>query len=135
MGPEAASALETLEVWSCQEKGGFVWMFFGDKDTPMDARPAIPWVPELNKPGKLPATRHSAAIAHPLHASLQPSLDLLSIACGQRVCLQRSRNLSMQACSCSMHAGWTHVHGEVFIKANHWMVMENVSGASSVMFC
>jgi phenylpropionate dioxygenase-like ring-hydroxylating dioxygenase large terminal subunit len=42
-----------LEVWSCKEKGGFVWLFFGDKDTPMKSRPSIPWVKELNNPGVL----------------------------------------------------------------------------------
>lgn len=46
------SAAGSLEVWSCKEKGGFVWMFFGDKDTPMKGRPSIPWVKELNNPGK-----------------------------------------------------------------------------------
>ena len=40
-----------LEIWSCKEKGGFVWLFFGDKDTPMRSRPSIPWVKELNNPG------------------------------------------------------------------------------------
>lgn len=43
-----------LEIWSCVEKGGFVWMFFGDKNCPMRDRPKIPWVKELNNPGKPP---------------------------------------------------------------------------------
>ena len=40
-----------LEVWDCIERGGFVWLFFGDKDMPLAARPPIPWVPELDKKG------------------------------------------------------------------------------------
>ena len=47
----SAEADHCLEVWSCKEKGGFVWLFFGDKDTPMQSRPKIPWVKELNNPG------------------------------------------------------------------------------------
>lgn len=33
-----------------EEKGGFVWLFFGSKKLPKDARPPIPHVPELNHP-------------------------------------------------------------------------------------
>lgn len=28
-----------------------MWLFFGDKDTPTDSRPPIPWVPELDTDG------------------------------------------------------------------------------------
>ena len=40
-----------LEVWDCEERGGFVWLFFGTPTTPRAARPPIPWVPELSLPG------------------------------------------------------------------------------------
>lgn len=59
-----------LEVWSCIEKGGFVWLFFGDKDTPMKSRPTIPWVKELNNPGafaEASRTFHCNAVDTSMH--------------------------------------------------------------------
>ena len=39
-----------LSAYSVVEKGGFVWLFNGSKALPMDARPPIPYVPELDDP-------------------------------------------------------------------------------------
>jgi len=35
---------------SVEERGGFIWLFYGPKDLPADARPPIPYVPELEDP-------------------------------------------------------------------------------------
>ena len=32
-----------------EEKGGFVWLFYGSKDMPAAERPPIPYVPELGE--------------------------------------------------------------------------------------
>ncbi len=39
--------LPTAVTWRTQERGGFVWLFFGSKSLPADERPPIPVVPEL----------------------------------------------------------------------------------------
>lgn len=36
-----------LASYDVVEKGGFVWLFNGSKMMPMDARPPIPFVPEV----------------------------------------------------------------------------------------
>jgi len=33
-----------------EERGGFIWLFWGDKSLPADERPPIPWAPELEDP-------------------------------------------------------------------------------------
>ncbi len=33
-----------------KEQGGFVWLFYGDADLPVDERPRIPDIPELHDP-------------------------------------------------------------------------------------
>jgi phenylpropionate dioxygenase-like ring-hydroxylating dioxygenase large terminal subunit len=37
-----------VPVHHVEERGGFVWLFFGSKDLPADARPPIPYVSELD---------------------------------------------------------------------------------------
>jgi phenylpropionate dioxygenase-like ring-hydroxylating dioxygenase large terminal subunit len=37
-----------------EEKGGFVWLFFGSTSLPPEERPPIPYVPELDDPGWKP---------------------------------------------------------------------------------
>ena len=32
-----------------EEKGGFIWLFYGSKDLPVEERPPIPYVPELGE--------------------------------------------------------------------------------------
>jgi hypothetical protein len=32
-----------------EEKGGFIWLFYGSKDLPAEERPPIPYVPELGE--------------------------------------------------------------------------------------
>lgn len=49
--PEVAFLEPTLEVWSCYEQGGFIWLYFGDYTTPLADRPPMPSVPELTKAG------------------------------------------------------------------------------------
>ena len=39
-----------LSAYDVVEKGGFVWLFNGSCHMPMDARPPIPYVPELDDP-------------------------------------------------------------------------------------
>lgn len=39
-----------VDSWPVEEKGGFVWLFYGSKALPADARPPIPYVPELDDP-------------------------------------------------------------------------------------
>ena len=34
-----------------EERGGFIWLFFGDKSLPAEERPPIPFTPELEAPG------------------------------------------------------------------------------------
>jgi phenylpropionate dioxygenase-like ring-hydroxylating dioxygenase large terminal subunit len=48
---DVAQPDESLEVFDCAEQGGFIWLFFGDKEMPASIRPSIPWVPELDLPG------------------------------------------------------------------------------------
>ena len=33
-----------------EERGGFIWLFWGDKGLPADERPPIPFAPELEDP-------------------------------------------------------------------------------------
>jgi phenylpropionate dioxygenase-like ring-hydroxylating dioxygenase large terminal subunit len=39
-----------VSAYDVVEKGGFVWLFNGSKAMPVDARPPIPYVPELDDP-------------------------------------------------------------------------------------
>jgi len=39
-----------LESYPVEERGGFVWLFFGDARLPADERPPIPHAPELDAP-------------------------------------------------------------------------------------
>jgi phenylpropionate dioxygenase-like ring-hydroxylating dioxygenase large terminal subunit len=34
-----------------EERGGFVWLFYGSKSMPAEERPPIPAIPELEDPG------------------------------------------------------------------------------------
>lgn len=43
-----------LQSFDVVEKGGFVWLFYGSKMMPMDARPPIPFVPEVHPPRPRP---------------------------------------------------------------------------------
>jgi phenylpropionate dioxygenase-like ring-hydroxylating dioxygenase large terminal subunit len=38
-----------VEAYPVEEKGGFVWLFYGSKQFPKEARPPIPWTPELDE--------------------------------------------------------------------------------------
>jgi phenylpropionate dioxygenase-like ring-hydroxylating dioxygenase large terminal subunit len=40
-----------LDSYPIEERGGFVWLFFGDARLPADERPPIPHAPELDAPG------------------------------------------------------------------------------------
>jgi phenylpropionate dioxygenase-like ring-hydroxylating dioxygenase large terminal subunit len=40
-----------LDTYPIEERGGFVWLFFGDPRLPADERPPIPYTPELDAPG------------------------------------------------------------------------------------
>jgi phenylpropionate dioxygenase-like ring-hydroxylating dioxygenase large terminal subunit len=40
-----------LDSHPIEERGGFVWLFFGDARLPADERPPIPYSPELDAPG------------------------------------------------------------------------------------
>ncbi len=39
-----------VSAYDVVEKGGFVWLFNGSKHMPMDVRPPIPYVDELDDP-------------------------------------------------------------------------------------
>lgn len=39
-----------VDSYPVEERGGFVWLFFGSKSLPKDERPPIPIVPELEDP-------------------------------------------------------------------------------------
>ena len=39
------------DAYPVEEKGGFVWLFFGSPALPADERPPIPYVPELDDKG------------------------------------------------------------------------------------
>lgn len=39
-----------LLVLQVEERGGFIWLFWGDKGLPADERPPIPFTPELEDP-------------------------------------------------------------------------------------
>ena len=39
-----------LDAYTIEEKCGFVWLFYGSKNLPVDARPPIPFTPELEDP-------------------------------------------------------------------------------------
>ncbi|KAL4451408.1 hypothetical protein ABPG77_009480 [Micractinium sp. CCAP 211/92] len=39
-----------VDSWPVEEKGGFVWVFYGSKSLPAEERPPIPYVPELDDP-------------------------------------------------------------------------------------
>ena len=41
---------QMVAVHHVEEKGGFIWLWYGPKDLPRDARPPIPHVPELDNP-------------------------------------------------------------------------------------
>ena len=122
-----------LEVWDCVEQGGFVWLFFGDRDTPMAARPDIPSVPELALPGALlvVAMCTVGAAEHVLsllltNAGLVRAPSRHDFGMCLRLVMCRVRRLSA--------AGWHAVHGEVRIKANHWTVIENVIDMAHVPY-
>ncbi|KXZ50765.1 hypothetical protein GPECTOR_15g450 [Gonium pectorale] len=49
--PELAFPRRPLvDSYPVEERGGFVWLFFGSKSLPADERPPIPMVPELEDP-------------------------------------------------------------------------------------
>lgn len=39
-----------VSSYPVEERGGFIWLFWGDKSLPADERPPIPWAPELEDP-------------------------------------------------------------------------------------
>ena len=39
-----------VDAHPVEEKGGFIWLFYGSKSLPEDARPPIPYCPELDDP-------------------------------------------------------------------------------------
>ncbi|KAL4420675.1 hypothetical protein ABPG75_010331 [Micractinium tetrahymenae] len=39
-----------VDSWPVEEKGGFIWVFYGSKSLPAEERPHIPYVPELDDP-------------------------------------------------------------------------------------
>jgi phenylpropionate dioxygenase-like ring-hydroxylating dioxygenase large terminal subunit len=41
---------QVVPVYDCDERGGFIWLWYGSQDLPRDARPPIPFVPELEDP-------------------------------------------------------------------------------------
>lgn len=43
-----------LDAYPVEEKGGFVWLFYGSTKLPADARPPIPYTPELDDPSWKP---------------------------------------------------------------------------------
>jgi phenylpropionate dioxygenase-like ring-hydroxylating dioxygenase large terminal subunit len=43
-----------VDSFPVQEKGGFIWLFYGSKDLPEDERPPIPYAPELDDPAWRP---------------------------------------------------------------------------------
>ncbi|KAK9796241.1 hypothetical protein WJX73_000092 [Symbiochloris irregularis] len=45
---------QVLDAFPVQEKGGFIWLFWGSKTLPADERPPIPFVPELEDPNWRP---------------------------------------------------------------------------------
>ncbi|KAL0046822.1 hypothetical protein WJX82_010864 [Trebouxia sp. C0006] len=47
---EAWPRKQLVDSYAVQEKGGFVWLFYGSKTFPADERPPIPYVPELDDP-------------------------------------------------------------------------------------
>lgn len=40
-----------VNAYPVEEKGGFIWLFYGSPDLPAEERPPIPYVPELDNPG------------------------------------------------------------------------------------
>lgn len=47
---EAWPRKQLVDSYAVQEKGGFVWLFYGSNKFPADERPPIPYVPELDDP-------------------------------------------------------------------------------------
>lgn len=45
---------QLLDAYDVEEKGGFVWAFFGSRALPASERPPIPYVPELGECALLP---------------------------------------------------------------------------------
>lgn len=43
-----------VDAYPVEEKGGFVWLFYGSTKLPEDARPPIPYTPELDDPAWKP---------------------------------------------------------------------------------
>jgi phenylpropionate dioxygenase-like ring-hydroxylating dioxygenase large terminal subunit len=41
---------QVVPVYDVEERGGFIWLWYGSQDLPRDARPHIPCVPELEDP-------------------------------------------------------------------------------------
>lgn len=39
-----------LGAYDVEERGGFVWLFYGNRSMPADERPPIPFTPELEDP-------------------------------------------------------------------------------------
>mmetsp|Transcript_32024 Transcript_32024/g.38775 ORF Transcript_32024/g.38775 Transcript_32024/m.38775 type:complete len:645 (+) Transcript_32024:157-2091(+) len=49
-GNESLPKTPILDVFSATERGGFIWLFYGDPKLPADERPPIPIVPEVEDP-------------------------------------------------------------------------------------
>jgi phenylpropionate dioxygenase-like ring-hydroxylating dioxygenase large terminal subunit len=41
---------QVVPIYDVEERGGFIWLWYGSRDLPRDARPPIPCVPELENP-------------------------------------------------------------------------------------
>jgi phenylpropionate dioxygenase-like ring-hydroxylating dioxygenase large terminal subunit len=50
-------------AYDVEERGGFVWLFYGSKSMPADERPPIPMTPELEDP-KWRAGETDSAVCH-----------------------------------------------------------------------
>ena len=63
-------------------QGGFIWLFYGSQQLPVDERPPIPLVPELEdpawKPVRAPAARTRLGLDRPCACSCPSSTSCVS---------------------------------------------------------
>ncbi len=62
-----------LDAYDVEEKGGFVWLFYGSRGLPAEARPPIPHVPELGELGELGCLGQQPRGSAAGHSRLQPA--------------------------------------------------------------
>jgi phenylpropionate dioxygenase-like ring-hydroxylating dioxygenase large terminal subunit len=91
-----------------EEKGGFVWLFFGSKDLPADARPPIPYAPEL---GEQPASGGWGPMS----------------ACMFSIPLASDPNFTRRCAAVPLpdDPEWRAVYEEIEFDCNHFGVFEN----------